>query len=439
MWTVITFAAIVGCLFGGLFQGRRLWAVADTPTIPAGHAFPGIIEVTGTATPAFGRQPFASPVTGELCVWWRVEVQERVKVENDKTEWKTRGTYTSHPVIAVADDSGSILVELPDTGPIGAKDRTIEQGAFPQTLSPSVLAMAAVPGNTAGLGPSVNLRPFGNTWQIKERRVRPGDDIYVHGPSRFEPQLNALLIAKAGNGSLLVYQGKQDSLLVRLRNLTALLFTVFVVGAGLFAGFVVERSEDDNKKFSFAAFAITAAFSLLLLTGIYAVRIRNRIVSAKEQVLASWRLIGIADQQRATLVPQLMAVVTASIKHERELQEALANARAKSETAAGAPNAAHLQASSEAHAAGVGAIAILREQLPTLNTNANFQQVFDQLVHVEGAVAAARGYYADARTVMAHRISVVPDKFFVPLAGPIPAELTVIPNADALLQAPAVR
>lgn len=438
-------AAIVAALALGLWWSARLWAVADTPTVPAGHAFPGRIEVRGQARRPPGQAPITSPLTGASCGWWSAEIQEQTDSGKNK-DWKRRAIHSSGRV-ALHDDSGHVIVDLPDTGPIGVILESIAHDELPSISSAQLRRVAQgaplhdlVPASVGGaeqtlfariadralarFSEDLDLSRAGSDWRVIERRIADGDELYILGRAMVT---DAGLLLGSGDGvRLLAYRGGEDRLVRRLRGQSRGALAAFVVGTGGLSAAMSGTAgmpKGSTVRWDVPVGLLAAWLALLAVCVLQAVRIRNRIVGAREQVLSSWRLISIADQRRAALVPALNEVVAAAMGHERTTLELLAQARAASEHAAGAPTAEHVTASSSAHEASRRAISIIGEAMPTLHTSANAAHLFDELVAIEDGVAAARAYYRDARTVLADRLGTIPDAWLAPLAGPMPAEL----------------
>lgn len=438
--------ALAVCLGAGMWWSARLWAVVDTPTVQAGHAFPGRIEVRGRAARAPGAPPLTSPLTGEACAWWSVEVEQRVGSGKNR-RWKRRARHASGR-ISVHDDTGHVLVEVPDTGPISVRQEILEPGDLPSVTTSMLAAVAAgtplhalrsATARAEATEPSLAARlvlavatPFSadsdlsrlsDSWRVIERRVGDGDPFYALGHATVTDE--GLLIAPSDRGRVIIFHGDERAFVSRLRRQAWAALGAFVIGTGLAAAAVSGTPTGSGElRWDLPVGLLGAWLALLALLAVQAVRVRNRIVAARQQVLAAWRLISVADQRRAALAPQLAETVSAAMGHER-LLALLAEARTRSEEASGAPTTEHVDASSAAHRAGRRAVAVLWEAMPELRTRPNVAHLMGELVRLEDGVAAARHYYNDARTVLTDRITTVPDAWLAPFAGPVPAELVL--------------
>jgi LemA protein len=442
---LVFFAIFTAAAFAGfLWASRTRWAAIDTPTIPTGHAFPGRIEVTGRAKSSTG-EAMTSPLTGKACVWWQVDVEKKVS-SGKKTEWKTfRQITRSYPVL-VDDGSGPIAVDLGTRRPSAPRSDVLEQTELPDITGADLARVAndTRPAGLPGAEPSelpgfvrnlvgsiisdhysdeLNLRSAKGDWRVSEYRIEDGDHLYVLGSARPAPS-GGLLFTRE-HGSLMVLLGDEKRFLGRMRWAMVALFAAVLGTSALLFGAAMGERVGNEIDFDGPGALIGVVLAALVVVAMNLVRIRNRIVAAREQVLSSWKLIGIADVKRSELTQNLIATLQAAMAHEREVLTSLARARDASQKAAGAPTADHVQAAAHAHADGVRAVAelrLLREANPSLGSAPNFTHVFDELVRLEDGVAAARAYYVDARTVFADRIGTFPDSLLVRFAGPIPAE-----------------
>jgi hypothetical protein len=152
----------------------------------------------------------------------------------------------------------------------------------------------------------------------------------------------------------------------------------------MFAGLVVPG-------FVFGDRRLTAAGEIIGAIGIaitYAIRIRNRIVATTEQLRAASQLIEIAEQKKATLIPQLVTVVKAAAAHERKVLTTLG--------------------------VNFGDTKALFEEYTNLSTDQNFRALQQELVVVEQDITVAGGYHAEAVAIAKTRREVFPDRFFIP-------------------------
>jgi len=119
----------------------------------------------------------------------------------------------------------------------------------------------------------------------------------------------------------------------------------------------------------------------------------NRMVGLEQKVKVSYSQIQNQLQRRADLIPNLVETVKGYAAQEKEIFEALANARAK---LAGAQTPQE-QATADAELSGVlSRLLVIVENYPTLKSDANFRQLMDELAGTENRIAVARKDYNEA-------------------------------------------
>lgn len=130
------------------------------------------------------------------------------------------------------------------------------------------------------------------------------------------------------------------------------------------------------------------AVVLLVAVGMY-----NRVVTLDTGVSQAWGQVENVLQRRMDLIPNLVSVVKAYAKHERELfvkvaeaRQAYAGARTISEKAQAATQVEGL----------VGRLLAIAENYPTLRASENFSRLQDELAGTENRIAVERMRYNDA-------------------------------------------
>jgi len=131
---------------------------------------------------------------------------------------------------------------------------------------------------------------------------------------------------------------------------------------------------------------ILAAVPLLWLIGTY-----NGLVRLRNHCRESWSGIDTELKRRYDLIPRLVEVVKGYAKHEREVFERVAQARAAALASNGSPAS---QARDENALVGAmkGLFAVV-EQYPDLKASGNFLALQTELVNTEDRIAAARRFY----------------------------------------------
>lgn len=135
-----------------------------------------------------------------------------------------------------------------------------------------------------------------------------------------------------------------------------------------------------------------AVSSIVVLTLLALVLLYNRLIRAKVRVRQAWAQVAVQQQRRHDLVPALVEVARGHLEHERALLTEITETRARALTA-GDPldRDQHEEALTEL----LGRLLVLTEQQPSLQTDATFQQLQEELVGTEDRLAFARGFAND--------------------------------------------
>jgi hypothetical protein len=409
-----------------ILESRRYWAIVDTPTIPAGHAFPGVIEVFGEAR--LGGHSIISPLTGADCAW----VQWRISGVGERSERSTVAVITSPFQVHLTDDTGVVTVFLGKHAPIEAIQETFTQAELPNisggmlsafangfrpnrmatpTDGDKSLAFRSIMGKneTTSYNSYLDLSIATGEWSVTERRIEVGDPLYVHGTASAHPDGGPLLMA-AELGPLTAYRGEESGLSKSMRTLSISLFSLFVflsAGATSYV-YALLRQPSDAIQIQPAKALAGGWFALLIVMLVQSVRVRNRVVGAREQVYSSGSLVDVALAKRASLLPALNQIAVETANHERSTLTDLSSKRAD-----------HM----------VGDLLMLSEVMPALKTDESFVYLFDQAVAVENELATSRSYHVDACTVLRNRLQTFPDSWLALFAGSMP-DLDVLDSRE---------
>jgi len=134
--------------------------------------------------------------------------------------------------------------------------------------------------------------------------------------------------------------------------------------------------------------AITVAVVLVLL---FVLRVYNRLVAMRNNVRNAWSDIDVQLTFRHNLVPNLVESVKGYMSHEREVLEAVAQARSAA-VKSGADIATRAVAEI-ALSGAVGNLFAVAERHPELKASQNFLLVQEQLTTTENRIAFARQHY----------------------------------------------
>lgn len=156
--------------------------------------------------------------------------------------------------------------------------------------------------------------------------------------------------------------------------------------------------------------------------------IYNRLVTLKNRVRNAWFQIDVQLKRRYDLIPNLVETVKGYAKHEREIFEKVAEARAK---AMGARTVGETAQANNALSDTLKSLFAVAEAYPTLKANENFMRLQEELTGTENKIAFARQFYNDV--VMSYNIAVqkVPTNLFAKIFGYKPEEFYHIPEGQA--------
>jgi LemA protein len=124
---------------------------------------------------------------------------------------------------------------------------------------------------------------------------------------------------------------------------------------------------------------------ILFLIGIY-----NGMVRARNRVDESWSGIDVQLKRRHDLIPNLVETVKGYAAHEKEVFEAVTQARA---AAMGAQGPAQSAQAEGALTGALGRLFAVAEAYPVLRATENFQQLQAELTNTEDQIAGARRIY----------------------------------------------
>ena len=158
----------------------------------------------------------------------------------------------------------------------------------------------------------------------------------------------------------------------------------------------------------------------LILVGIY-----NGMVRARNRVDEAWSGIDVQLKRRHDLIPNLVETVKGYAAHEKEVFEAVTQARANamSAQAAGPAGAAQVAQAEGALTGALGRLFAVAEAYPQLRATENFQQLQAELTNTEDQIAGARRIYNGNVQDYNTRIQTFPGVVFAGMFGFIEARV----------------
>jgi len=132
---------------------------------------------------------------------------------------------------------------------------------------------------------------------------------------------------------------------------------------------------------------------VVIIVGVYAFMMYNRLVSASENVDAQWAQVEGQYQRRFDLIPNLVESVKGIMEQEQEVFGALAEARTRYSGASGVSERA--EAATQVESA-FGRLLVVMENYPQLTATANFRDLQAQLEGTENRITVARKDFNEA-------------------------------------------
>jgi len=134
---------------------------------------------------------------------------------------------------------------------------------------------------------------------------------------------------------------------------------------------------------------LVAIALVLLIGGWYLAAKRNEFATLDVSIKGRWAQVENQLQRRADLIPNLVETVKGYAAHERQILEALANARAR--LGAGTPQE-RIAAANELSSALARLLAIV-ENYPNLKADRTFVRLMDELAGTENRLSVERMRY----------------------------------------------
>lgn len=137
---------------------------------------------------------------------------------------------------------------------------------------------------------------------------------------------------------------------------------------------------------------IIILIAIILFLLIWVIVTYNRLVGERLKVQTQWSQIDVVLKQRFDLIPNLVETVKGYAAHEKEVLQAVTDARSRYLCAAGTQG--QMKASTELSGA-MGRLMAVAESYPELKANQNFLHLQQQLSAMEEKLANYRQFYND--------------------------------------------
>ena len=172
--------------------------------------------------------------------------------------------------------------------------------------------------------------------------------------------------------------------------------------------------------------AIVAAYVATVIAGCG----YNQLVSMREAIDAAWAQVENQLQRRNDLIPNLVEVTKGYAKHEKEIFESVAEARAKligAKTRDEQIDAANQVSNS------LSRLLAIAEAYPNLKADAQFARLSDELAGTENRIATERRRYNEAVQAYNTSIKNFPTMLFAGCLGFQPAKYFEAPESAKAL------
>lgn len=152
----------------------------------------------------------------------------------------------------------------------------------------------------------------------------------------------------------------------------------------------------------------------LILVGLWAVGIYNKLVSLRENVKNGWSQIDVQLKRRHDLVPNLVETAKGYLTHERTTLENVTKAR---QQAIDAKNLNEKQVAENFLTSALRSLFAVVENYPNLKADQQMLKLHEELTSTENRIAFARQYYNDEVNRLNVSIQTFPDSVVAGASG----------------------
>lgn len=160
--------------------------------------------------------------------------------------------------------------------------------------------------------------------------------------------------------------------------------------------------------------ALIALVAILVIGGLFAVNINNKLAPQREGINAAWAQVDVALQRRADLIPNLVETVKGFAAQEKSVIQSVTEARA---ALVGARTPSEkIQANSQLDGA-LGRLLVIVENYPDLKSNKNFENLQFELAGTENRIAVERRKYNEAVQAYNTTLGLFPNNLIAGIMG----------------------
>ncbi len=406
--------------------------VENVPTSKVNGVFIGLNEVKGEVE---SEAPLTTYLTESPAVWYTWNVQERWsrtetyrdskgrRKTRTRTGWSTVDSGGGSQPFHLRDETGSLLVR-----PKGADMEVRETLSHYCSRSDPMYY---------GKGPERTIPNSTHRRRFIERALRPGDATYILGPARLRKDVAAPVLEHDPDERYFFITTKTEQQVTQGRGtVSAILLTlalVAAIGAPLVHHGTLEglRPVETLSMHPWSLVLAVAVFGVVW-AGLYTLLLYNGLVRVRNRMERALSLIDIQLKRRHDLIPRLVECVKGTSEHEKEVQEALVEARSRIENWQKGDE--DRSTSLDQDQPVLNRLVAIHEAHPELRADASYSAFFDELTDTEDRIALARTYYNDSLLSLKNRLTTFPDlliaklfKFRPGKALPSPSQETQTP------------
>ena len=172
--------------------------------------------------------------------------------------------------------------------------------------------------------------------------------------------------------------------------------------------------------------AVIIVIAVVVLLFVYVLVAYNGMVRSRNMVDEGWSDIDVQLKRRHDLIPNLVETVKSYAAHEREVFQAVTDARANAMSASG-PAAAG--AAENVLDQALGRLIAVAEAYPQLRAAEPYQQLQTELANTEDQIAASRRIYNGNVQSYNTRIQMFPNSLIAAMGGFTPREYFELADA----------
>jgi LemA protein len=244
--------------------------------------------------------------------------------------------------------------------------------------------------------------------------ILPGDSLYVMGTANPGPDGSAPLVGHDPDDDFFLISNEGESKAAR----TYSILGWAALGGSLVALYLLAiLIQAYWKPFAYVTVGVASApliFFVVQLALMYTLFLYNDVIDVHQRVRRAWGMIDVELKRRCDLIPNLVTVVKAFAKHERDLQVGTAQARTGS--------VSEVSRSVQGQNAALRSAFVIVERYPEMKTDEVFRKLMGELQQTENRISYTREFYNNSIQSYNNRVQQFPDMILAKLGGFKPRE-----------------